>query len=68
MSDDANKYAVPTDQSLFPTNYKKARVNYSVSEDVVHDFNQYAKDESLNKSGVVEKLLIQFLKNVGVRR
>ncbi len=63
------RYTVPTEQSLFPNiRYKKKRVNYSLSEDLINDFNAYADKENLNRSAVVETFIRNFLIQVGVRK
>jgi len=65
MSDDL--YTVPTDKSLFNFKYKRKQTNFSLPEDVIHDFDVYAKKMNLTKSRVVETLIVNFLKNAGVR-
>jgi len=65
MSDDL--YTVPTDKSLFDFKYKRKQTNFSLPEDVIHDFDVYAKKMNLTKSRVVETLIVNFLKNAGVR-
>jgi len=65
MSDDL--YTVPTDESLFDFKYKRKQTNFSLPEDVIHDFDVYAKKMNLTKSRVVETLIVNFLKNAGVR-
>jgi len=62
------QFTVPNDKSLFVVRYEKKKANYSISEDILKDFNKYAKDNSLNKSGVIEKLIENFLINGGVRK
>jgi hypothetical protein len=66
MSDDL--YTVPKDESLFNFKYKRKQTNFSIPEDVIHDFNTYAKEMNLNKSRVVETLIVNFLVNAGVRQ
>ncbi|MBL0703208.1 MAG: hypothetical protein JJV95_04425 [Sulfurospirillum sp.] len=62
------RYIVPREQSLFPNiRYKKKRVNYSISEDLISDFNTYADKENLNRSAVLETFIRNFLIQVGVR-
>jgi len=65
MSDDI--FTVPTDESLFDFKYKRKQTNYSIAEDVKHDFDVYAKKMNLNKSRVIETLIVNFLINAGVR-
>ena len=63
------RYTVPTEQLLFPNiKYKKKRVNYSISEDLINDFNTYADKENLNRSAVLETFIRNFLIQVGVRK
>jgi len=63
------RYTVPPELSLFPNiRYKKKRVNYSISEDLVQDFNTYADKENLNRSAVLEAFMRNFLIQVGVRK
>jgi len=63
-----DKYTVPENEALFPVKYKKKRVNYSISEDLVHDFNTYTDKENLNKSAVMETFMRNFLIQSGVRK
>jgi len=63
-----DKYTVPQSEALFPVKYKKKRVNYSISEDLVHDFNAYTDKENLNKSAVLETFMRNFLIQSGVRK
>ena len=61
-------YTVPTDESLFNFKYKKKNANFSLSEDVLHDFDAYVKSMGgMKKSGIVEKLIVNFLIQAGVR-
>jgi len=62
------RYTVPQNEALFPVKYKKKRVNYSISEDLVHDFNTYTDKENLNKSAVLEAFMRNFLIQSGVRK
>jgi len=52
---------------LFDFKYKRKQTNFSLPEDVIHDFDVYAKKMNLTKSRVVETLIVNFLKNAGVR-
>ena len=67
MGDD-NKFVVPSDKALFPTKYKKKRVNYSIGADLLHDFNTYCDKEALNRSAVIEKFILNFLVQNGIRK
>jgi metal-responsive CopG/Arc/MetJ family transcriptional regulator len=64
------RYTIPTEQLLSHPNirYKKKRVNYSISEDLINDFNIYADKENLNRSAVLETFIRNFLVQVGVRK
>ncbi len=61
-------YTTPQEEALFPVKYKKTRLNYSVREDLAHDFKIYTDKHRLNKSAIVERLLEQYLIKVGVRK
>lgn len=63
-----NLYAVPLDESLFEVKYKRKNANFSIGEDVLHDFDIYTKELGLKKSTVIEKLIIGYLINAGVRK
>jgi len=63
-----SEFTVPQDESLFVVKYKKQKANYSIREDILHDFNVFAEASSLNKSGVIEKLIENFLISSGVRK
>ena len=64
------RYTIPTEQLLSHPNirYKKKRVNYSISEDLINDFNIYADKDNLNRSAVLETFIKNFLVQVGVRK
>jgi len=58
-------YAVPKDVK---NNFRyRKQTNYSIAEDVKNDFDNYAKKMNLNKSRVVEALIVNFLVNAEVR-
>jgi len=61
-------YTVPMDESLFEVKYKRKNANFSIGEDVLHDFDIYTKEIGIKKSTVVEKLIIGYLINAGVRK
>lgn len=46
----------------FPT---KKRVNFTVDEETYHKFRQFCKREGLKMSQVVEKKILEFLKESG---
>lgn len=54
-------------ETLFDVDYKKVRKNYSIREDIVNDFAEYAKNNSINMSSKVESLIEDYLIKVGVR-
>lgn len=58
-------YHIPKD-TLFPIKYNKKQCTFTIREDVLHQFNEYAEKNSLNKTGVIEKMMIVFLENAGV--
>jgi len=64
-----NDRLTPKDsETLFPVVYPKAKGNYSLRADVKHDFDELSKQKSYNKSGVIEKLLIEFLADHGLEK
>lgn len=65
MSEDL--YLAPTDKSLFPTTYPKKPKSFSIRTDVMHDFEMFLSKNNLKRSETVEKLIINFLINAGVR-
>lgn len=62
------RYTVPSSEALFHVKYKKKRTNYSIREDILHDFNKYTDEQNLNKSAVLETFMKNFLLQVGVRK
>ena len=66
--DNDKRYTVPANEALFHVKYKKKRTNYSISEDVLNDFNKYTDEQNLNKSAVLETFMKNFLLQVGVRK
>ena len=60
-------YLAPSDKSLFPVTYPKKPKSFSISADVMHDFEKFIKKSNLKRSETVEKLIINFLIQAGVR-
>lgn len=42
---------------------KKIKTNYNISECVIAEFNQLAKEKAINKSGLLEILILEWIKN-----
>jgi len=59
-------YHVPKD-TLFPVKFKKKTQTYTIREDILKQFNDYTESNNLQKTGVIETLMVVFLENVGVR-
>ena len=68
MSIQDRRYTIPKEKALFQTKYKKQRTNYTISADLLHDFNTYCDSEALNRSAVIEKFIENFLVQSGVRK
>lgn len=41
---------------------KKMKANYNISESVLKEFNKHTKEKALNKSGLIEILICEWLK------
>ncbi len=62
MNDELD-YKVPTDKSLFPKEYKKNKITFTISEKVIKDLDALCKRERLNKSLTIQTLLEFFIEN-----
>ncbi len=49
------------------TKYKPKINSFSIPADISRDFNSFCKENGMNKSQVVTKLIETYLKNAGVR-
>jgi hypothetical protein len=47
--------------------YRKKSISFSFAEDVIYELNNYLEKEQLKKSQTIEKIVINFLKEVGAR-
>jgi hypothetical protein len=63
-------FTIPSNESLFSTEdkNKKKNANFSISVDVLDEFDTYIKSMvGMKKSPIVEKLIVNFLIQSGVR-
>ena len=44
--------------------HKKIKVTHTVREDIVQKFNRAVEEAGYNRSNVVEKLMVNFIKNL----
>jgi hypothetical protein len=51
---------------LIPTIPEKKSMNFSISEDVNNRFNDYCDVNAINKSALIEKIMIDYLAGVGI--
>ena len=41
---------------------KRIQVSYTINKNVVEEFDSLAKENCINKSGLVEKLILEYIK------
>jgi len=64
--DNEKLYKAPSSEALSYIKHKKKRTNYSIREDILHDFNKYTDEHNLSKSAILETFMKNFLLRVGV--
>ena len=60
-------YTIPQD-TLFPTLYKKQKVTHTVNEGTLKEFNTLVEANGMNRSGVIEKFMEIFIKNMNTKK
>jgi hypothetical protein len=60
-------YNIPRD-TLFPKLYTKQKVTHTVRADILHEFNALVESNGMNRSGVIEKFMEIFIKNMNTKK
>lgn len=61
--DESLDYTVPTDESLFPVEYKTGKSTFTIRQDIKHDFDVLCEKLRLNKSQTIQLLMETFVQN-----
>ena len=56
-------YTVPTDESLFPFDYKTGKSTFTIRKDIKRDFDVLCERLRLNKSQTIQLLMKNFVQN-----
>jgi len=62
-------YTVSDDLSLFDgMKYKKESMSFSIRADIKKDYDAFIKENDLNRSNVIQKVMLNILVKAGVRK
>lgn len=60
-------YNIPSD-TLFPKLYNKQKVTHTVRADILQEFNTLVENNGMNRSGVIEKFMEIFIRNMNAKK
>jgi hypothetical protein len=61
--DETLDYTVPTNESLFPVEYKSAKSTFTIKVNIKSDFDLLCEKMRLNKSMTIQMLMENFVEN-----